>query len=378
VRTRQDFARWAQRKVRANETTWLTLPDFGQNLPFSFPLDPPTERQVQDDTEAVARWKSDWQGFPKIPGIRLSVAVRHWPSLGRQEIPQRVAVAGVAALSEAAGCGPAWMALCARARRLVSELGEPVRPKLGTIASRLRSMPDHDLDRLVAVVKWLVNNPASGLAVRELPIEGVDSKWVERHRGLVIPLVEGLTGSAELGLLQARRRFTVRILDQAIEHSLRDFTASVDELKTLRFTPRCVLISENLAPLRRMGELPGVIAVFGSGGDVGELADVLWIRDSPIWYWGDLDSHGFRILGLARKTWPQVKSILMDTDTLSRFANLVIMEPKPFRGHIGHLTGPEHSTLANLREHDSRLEQERIDWKYAWAQIVDGLAPTQL
>jgi hypothetical protein len=355
--------------VRANEATWLTLPDFGQSLSFSFSLDPPTERQAQVDTEAAVVWKRGWQGFPQTPGIRLSAAVLHWPSLGRQEIPQRVAVAGVAALNEAAGCGPAWMALCARARRLVAELGEPVRPKLGTVASRLRTMQECDLGRLVAVVQWLVNNPASGLGVRELPIEGVDTKWVERHRGMVGPLVEGLTGSPELGLRQAGRRFTVRILYDIIEHSLRDFTASVDELRTLSFNPQCVLITENLAPLRRMGELPGAIVIHGCGGDVVELADVPWVRDSPIWYWGDLDSHGFRILGLARKTWPQVKSILMDDDTYDRFASLVVPEPRPFRGHIGYLTGPEQMTLAKLCAHDSRLEQERISWAWAWTEI---------
>jgi hypothetical protein len=198
---------------------------------------------------------------------------------------------------------------------------------------------------------------------------GVDTKWVERHRGLIAPFVEGLTGSTEFGLVQPERRFTVRILDRAIVHTLRDFTASVDELASLGLEPQCVVISENLAPLRRMGELPGVIAVFGSGGDVVKLANVPWVRNSPIWYWGDLDSHGFRILGLARKTWPHVRSMLMDDDTFERFASLAVREPQPFRGRIGYLTVPEQKTLARLRERDSRLEQERISWAWAWAEI---------
>ena len=378
MRSRQDFARWAQRKVRANNPAWLTLPDFGESQSFSFPLDPPTERLAQVDTDAVARWKGDWRAFDQIAGVEVSLVERHWPSLGKQTLPRRVTAIGVAALNEVAGSGAAWRLICHRARRLVSELGEPVRPKLGTIASRLAVASDDDIDRLVAVVRWLVSHPDSGLGIRELPVPGVDTKWVERHRGLVSPLVEGLTGSPELGLLQAGRRFTVRILDDTIEHSLRDFTASVDELSTLSLNPQCVLITENLAPLRRMGELPGVIVIHGCGVDVVELAAVPWVKCSPIWYWGDLDSHGFRILGLARKTWPQVKSILMDDDTYDRFASLAIQEPKPFRGRVGYLTGPEQMTLAKLRAHDSRLEQERIGWSHAWAQIVDRLTPTQL
>jgi len=378
VRSRRDFARWAQRKVRANEATWLTLPDFGQGLSFSYPLDPPTERQAQIDIEAVVLWRRQWRAFHQVPGLEVSMVVRRWPSLGSQDVPQRVTVAGVAALHEVIGCGSSWAVLCDRARRLVAELGEPVRPKLGTIASKLAVASDDDVDRLLAVVRWLVSHPDSGLGVRELPVPGVDTKWVERHRSVIAPLVEGLTGSADLGLLQAGRRFTVRILDDTIMHSPRDFTASVDELSTLSLSPQCVLITENLAPLRRLGELPGVIVIHGCGVDVVELAAVPWVRCSPIWYWGDLDSHGFRILGLARKTWPQVKSILMDDDTYDRFASLAIQEPKPFRGRVGYLTGPEQMTLAKLRAHDSRLEQERIGWSHAWAQIVDRLTRTQL
>jgi hypothetical protein len=158
----------------------------------------------------------------------------------------------------------------------------------------------------------------------------------------------------------------MRILDDAIAFDGRDVTMSADEWAAQHLAPRTVVISENLQPLLHMGPLPGVVGIHGGGLDVVGLGGVGWIADARVVYWGDLDTHGFNILRLARRQWPHTESVLMDVDTLRRFWDAGVPEPSPFRGQIGYLTGPERAALALLRRHDWRLEQEQIPWGAAW------------
>jgi hypothetical protein len=240
-----------------------------------------------------------------------------------------------------------------------------VAPALKTVAQRLAAASDDDVERLIAVVRWLADHPDSGLSARQLPVEGVDTKWLERRRRLVDPLVEALSGRPGLGLAREPQRFRVRLLDDAMACPLRDFTASPAELAALELTPDWVIVCENLASVLSLGPLPGCVAVHGLGQDVVELGPVPWIAAARVLYWGDLDSHGFRILAQARKTWPQTESILMDEATLERFLPLAVPEPVPHKGPIGYLTAAEGAALSRLRQGDLRLEQERVGRAYA-------------
>jgi hypothetical protein len=197
------MALWAQRKTTTNNRIWLTLPDFGCDLEFSFPVQPPTEQQALADPDEVAAWVRDWRSLREAADVRIEWARRTWPSLGLQSFPARVKVHGTTALNEIAGRGHAWRDLCDRADHLVAELGGDVRAGLRPIATTLADVDADDVARLVAVVRWLVAHPDSGLNQRELPVVGADSKWLERHRKMVTPLVEALTGSRGLGLTRA-------------------------------------------------------------------------------------------------------------------------------------------------------------------------------
>ena len=56
--------------------------------------------------------------------------------------------------------------------------------------------------------------------------------------------------------------------------------------------------------------------IFGGGYAVSRVAGLPWLRDVPLYYWGDIDTHGFRILDLLRSRFPEVRSMLMDRATL--------------------------------------------------------------
>ena len=378
MRSPTDLADWAARKFASGHRRWIAASreegsgDGGQRL--AFPTDAPSESVVASDPAAAATWVQAWAAFERgaPPGVTVEWTTRRWLGFGEQRLPVRVRVASAAAVASLAGEADAWQSLSDRVDQLRAAWPElaGLSDALPGVAGSLARLAAPELPRLIAVVNWFLANPDSGLLARQLPIEGVDTKWLERHGDIVRRLTEALSGNPGLGLRVEPRRFRLRVLDGS---GLTDFTAAAADLGALDLRPACVLIVENQACVSPLPHLPGVVAVHGQGLAAPELAIVPWIHRSRILYWGDLDSHGIRILGMVRQVLPQVESILMDRGTLERFAALANREPAPYRGTVGHLTPDENDVLGLLRGNDLRLEQERIPWDYAVERLEVAL-----
>lgn len=89
---------------------------------------------------------------------------------------------------------------------------------------------------------------------------------------------------------------------------------------------------------------------------------------------GDIDTHGFAILGRLRGHLPQVRSLLMDEATLLAHRELWVTEPLPHPAEsIEHLDAVEQLLYRDIRIDSfgvrARLEQERINWHLAWREI---------
>lgn len=189
---------------------------------------------------------------------------------------------------------------------------------------------------------------------------GVHTKWLEQNRPLVEPLFSAITGRDDSGLRRTAVRFRVRALDQLLVAGADDFSVELAGLQRLQVAPVRVLICENATTLGTLPRLASTMAVHGMGFAAPALAEVPWIRAAEVWYWGDLDTYGFQILGQLRAALPGVMSVLMDVATWQAHEGFAVAEPRPFRGEIGYLTSSELATLALVRGGDRRLEQERI------------------
>jgi hypothetical protein len=98
----------------------------------------------------------------------------------------------------------------------------------------------------------------------------------------------------------------------------------------------------------------------------------------PVMYWGDIDTHGFSILALARKVLGNVTSILMDEATLHAHLDRCVPEPsRTPNADRSALTAAECAVYAGLLEDtwgkSLRLEQERIGWPYVLDQLGQTL-----
>lgn len=340
----------------------------GSTAVLDIPLHPPTERDVLADYAGSIAWVRAWRDAAGAD-VEVMWEDRRWGRVGTQAVPTRVCVRGPDAITAVAGTSVQWRRWRERSIELVSALGnsEALRVSLTTHARVIGELDGVDFHRLRDVAAWLRANPSSGRFVRQLPIRGIDTKWLERHRAVV----EALVGGDGLGLRQPPVLTRVRFLDPALAPAgVTDLTAPHAQLDALDVRPERVVIVENLQTFLALPERSGVVAIDGRGNVAPQLAAIGWLRDADVVYWGDLDSHGLRILSQTRAAGLSLTSCLMDQETLMAYRDLWVVEPQPYRGVLTYLTAPEQTVLAALREHgDVRLEQERIEWNYAVAHL---------
>lgn len=362
---------WAETRYRRAHREWLGRGDLGSGVVVEYGLQPPSEQQVGRDAAGAAAWVAGWRSARLPAGASVVWERRRWRSFGTHDLPVRVRIEGSDAVASLAGSRREWQELARTASALVGRW-----PELATVvpgvAGPLGKLGPGDLERLLATVEWFALNPQSELLARQVPVEGVDTKWLERHRGLVTRLVQGLTGEG-LGLRVEPRRYRARRLEGGVG-GVRDLTAEVAELSLLSWAPKTVLIVENLQTVAALPSDLGVVAVHGNGLAAPALAQVPWVRAARLLYWGDLDTYGLSILSMVRQALPQAESLLMDAATLLRFAALAGTEPTPFRGPVGYLTHSEQEALAAIRAADTRLEQERIPLAHAVTKVRAALS----
>ncbi len=120
------------------------------------------------------------------------------------------------------------------------------------------------------------------------------------------------------------------------------------------------------------------MVVFGAGSGFEHLAQVPWLADAPVHYWGDIDTHGFAILDQLRAVVPHSTSMLMDRATLLSHERYWGHEGKPTQRDLHRLTSDERAVYDDLRDNrlrpNLRLEQEHIRFGDVRAAIERSLA----
>lgn len=233
-----------------------------------------------------------------------------------------------------------------------------------------------DWEALLATYRWLDTARGSGRHLRTIDVPGVDTKFVERHRAVLGELLGvGRSASAfarDLGLATkpetVRLRFTTGFLD--LPRSVTEATFRVDEIAGLGVDVGSAVVIENETTFLSLEPPPGGVLLWGKGFDVDRVGALRWLADVPVWYWGDLDTHGFAILDRLRAWLPHTESFLMDRETLLAHRERWGSETAPTSARLDRLDDEEaavHSDLVGDRYAEAvRLEQERIDW--AWVR----------
>lgn len=342
----------------------------------------PTATELLDHFEEARQWALDFVRDARFGEDceRFSIDYRtiRGRNLGANRVPSRIRV-------------QTFEQLCALLTTSgdVRALDGLVAHSKGRIPAALPWIVDHPLkaleyrnvwDKVISIVEWTQANDPRGLFLRQLDVEGVDTKFVERHQKLLDELLTVALPPERVDLLYSRKDFTrrfgfhakpsytrFRVLDPGISNfppGITELTLRTEELADLALGAATVFVVENEVTYLAFPALPESIVVFGSGFALAGLTDLPWLHHKSVVYWGDIDTHGFSILNRLRSKFGNVQSILMDHQTLLAHTQQWVTEPNPTRRVLQRLTEPEASLYRALVEGQYgsavRLEQERV------------------
>ena len=263
---------------------------------------------------------------------------------------------------------------------------------LGWLARRsIRALEiSRDWELLLAIVSWIKIHPRPRVYLRQVDIPGVHSKFIEAHRAVLAELLDivlppaafdpALSGASQFanryGFLDKPARIRFRILDP--EHALlpstsvQDITLDADSFARIEPKILRVFITENEINFLAFPQLKNSMVVFGAGYGFEMLNKAKWLSRCHIYYWGDIDTHGFAILDELRGQFDHVESFLMDRNTLHTFEPLWGEEEKQRRDDLSRLNPEEGALYDDLRDNrirkNLRLEQERIG--FGWVEVA--------
>lgn len=250
-----------------------------------------------------------------------------------------------------------------------------------------------DWHNLLKICQYFQHNPKPNLYIRELPIQ-VHTKFIEQNKDILRRLLEAILPTEQLTSVEGEReyvfekRFSLRyrepiirfrVLDRTIKarYSLPffDISTPISEFSQLRLEPHRFFITENLMNFLSLPAQNNSLAIFGSGYAIQALKSVAWLSDCPIFYWGDLDVDGFKILSQLRSHFPHTISIMMDVKTFETFQEFAVSVPIESVATLPHLNSEEHTLYTYLSLHGKRLEQEHISQDYANYYLQNLLQP---
>lgn len=368
---------------------WLGAEDL---FPYSVPFRKPSAQEWLEHFAELRAEVDRLEAGSKAAGYAVVFKDVAHQKLGRLRVPESIVFERAEDVAVCAGESAALARFAEVAQTLRSR-----QPRLGGWLTEqpLRAIEvQGDLPRLLAVVEYFQAHPRPMRYARELGIPGVDSKFVEENRALlgawldrllpadaVDAMVRGFADGGferRFGLRRDEPLIRFRWLDRAfmLDNCIADATVPLSEFAA--YAPGCdrVFITENRINFLTLPGCSGSLAVFGGGYAIDRLGSIPWLREKLLYYWGDIDTHGFAILSRLRHRWVHTRSLLMDRDTLLGHKELWGEEPQDRRclHELDALDGEERALYDDLRcdrlGERVRLEQERI----GYSRVLDAVA----
>ena len=236
-----------------------------------------------------------------------------------------------------------------------------------------------NIDNIIAVLLWFKNNKNRNFYIRELDIEGVDTKFIENNFPLlkellpVILIDERIEYSEDFSQMFGFKRkpnlVRFRILDpEKYILNFSDISVPIEEFSQWKNSFSKIFIVENEINFLCFPKVENAVILFGSGYKAGLLQKASWLNERDVYYWGDIDTHGFSILSNVRKDIKNVKSFLMTEEILLKHKDMWVIEKEQSKNDGVYLTPEEASVLYKLKKNvygkNVRLEQERIRYSF--------------
>ncbi|MDR3279852.1 MAG: DUF2220 family protein [Synergistaceae bacterium] len=359
-------------------------------FPLSCAMKGPSSREYSEMFDDSRRWAASLISDSRAHWYRVETRTVNHRVLGRNEFPHRIWVDAredvLRMLHKKRDADlflekvrfteeecPALLSYMARRPIEVSGLGD-------------------DWDKLVSVALWMICRPKPDIYIRQMNLPGVDTKFIEKHKGILSKLLDLVLSKDAVNERSAQSRFEERYGFKtrpelirfrlpsnclAFPRGISDISVPSEEFAALDLgfgENLKVLVVENNINFLSIPRAKNLLIIWGLGYGFDFLKEAGWLARGEIYYWGDIDTHGFAILNQFRAIFPGSRSILMDRDTLTRHRELWVDEKTPASGDLQNLAPDEEALYSDLRLNvlgpHIRLEQERI----GYGLVMDALS----
>jgi len=328
-----------------------------------------------------------------LEGIEIDYKETKFRSMGRQRFPSKIRITTKEALLKLLNKSTQY--------KLMSEKASASKAQSPALFRAICDNPTMLINNIdiwgeaLKVVQYFQDGRHVAKYIRELDIQGVDTKFIEKNQKLIRwCLDQTLTDNyinreATKGNRVFERRFLLqyekprvrlRTLDPALNHDLLGFSdieVPIDNLANLdHLLIDTLYITENKVSGLTFPKCRNSLVIFGKGYSIDALKNITWLHDVNIVYWGDIDTHGFSILSRLRTYFPKAKSLMMDIDTYETHKSLCVVEPTAIGlPENNNLTKSEKLLFDILSEGGRchRLEQERIPFSYIKKSLKKAL-----
>lgn len=267
-------------------------------------------------------------------------------------------------------------------KQLVSQIKVQLPQLENWILANTLKITKHEKDwhKLIDICLYFLNDYQERKYLRELPIESIDTKYIENNRSIIEELLNSILPDSRIKkdakkfeerffLKKEEELVFVRILDAKIfiSQKISHLKLPVSEFNQLHLECKNVFITENKMNCLIFPEVKDSIVIFGKGYGIEVLKNADWLRNKKIYYWGDIDTHGLNILSIIRSCFQHTISVLMDLQTFNKqeYENMKGKEEKPEFAVPKYLTSEELELFEYLiyqftQSKNNRLEQERL------------------
>jgi hypothetical protein len=279
--------------------------------------------------------------------------------------------------------------------KIVTEAFPEARPWTVRHIGKLAEKDPPAWDGIVKAVAFFRENPKPWVYPREIQL-GQHTKFLEENYSSVIGLLLQVAPNAlntaattwqdRLGLRSSSQMIEGRFLDAGLAPELpQHMLVPVQDWNRCAFAgPTWVLITENRTTFLTLPPIPGCLALLGKGYAVTRLAQIEKLASAPVFYWGDIDQHGFEILASLRHVLPRIRSCLMDEETLAQCSGLTgeenVQGTLPAEFVAANLTPAELGLWKICAVRHIRLEQENVPLQVSQSilsKIAESLNETQ-
>jgi hypothetical protein len=325
----------------------------------------PPVRDIGESLADVRRWAAQWAEAASRGPLRVEYKQVGGRQFGANSLPARAWLDGY---------DDAWKLLGVRSEvRRLDEMAEAPGGEWVRIHPMRALRLTDEWDKLLTVAGWIDERQRPGMYLRQVDVPGVDTKFIERHRGVLAELLDLRLdpGRVDVAASDFATRYGFLRKPEYVRfrgpfRGLTEVSVRVDEFAAVPPGVSRGYVVENEITYLAFPLPTGAMVIWGRGYAVDALAPLRWLNELDVVYWGDIDTHGFAILSRLRGMFPGVRSMLMDRATLLAHREQWVRESSPVTAVLGGLTPDEASLYADLVAGEYgpgvRLEQERVSF----------------